>query len=117
MFLPMASYVGAMIASLQLIQAYRQNRGKASRFKLFGYVQLSAFIIASVSSIFELISVYIITDLNTDIILNVTCQQILFYMTAFNVCAIFTFLFGQAGGIVNIPMDMGGDDEWCNNAS
>ncbi len=104
MFLPMASYVGAMIASLQLIQAYRQNRGKASRFKLFGYVQLSALIIAIVSAIFELISVYIITDLNTDIILNVAGQQILFYMTAFNLCAIFTFLLGQAGGIVNIPV-------------
>ena len=51
MFLPMASYVGAMIASLQLIQAYKSNRGKASRFKLFGYVQLSALIIAIVSAI------------------------------------------------------------------
>ena len=104
MFLPMASYTGAMIASLQLIQAYRQNRGKASRFKLFGYVQLSALIIAIVSAIFELISVYIITDLKTDIILNVAGQQILFYMTAFNLCAIFTFLLGQAGAIVNIPV-------------
>ena len=25
-------------------------------------------------------------------------------MTAFNLCAIFTFLLGQAGGIVNIPV-------------
>ena len=103
-FLPMASYVGAMIASLQLVQAYKQNRGKTSRLKLFGYVQLSALIIAIVSAIFELISVYIITDLKTDIILNVAGQQILFYMTAFNICAIFTFLLGQAGGIVNIPV-------------
>lgn len=104
MFLTLASYTGAMIAALQLIQAYRSNRGKASRFKLFGYVQLSAFIIAIVSSIFELISAYLITDLNTAIVFKVAGQQILLYMAAFNVCAIFTFLLGQTGAILNIPL-------------
>lgn len=104
MFLTLASYTGAMIASLQLVQAYKSNRGKASRFKLFGYVQLSALIIAVVSSIFELISAYLITDLNTAIVFKVAGQQILLYMASFNLCAIFTFLFGQLGAIINIPV-------------
>ena len=104
MFLTMACYVGAMIAAMQLVQAYKQNRGKASRFKLFGYVQLSAFIIAIVSTIFALIVTYLISDLNTDTIVKVAAQQILLYMAAFNVCAIFTFLIGEAGMILNIPV-------------
>lgn len=104
MFLVMASYVGAMIAAMQLVQVYKHNRGKASRFKLFGYVQLSAFIIAVVSTIFALITAYIITDLDTAVMLKVAAQQVLVYMAAFNVCAIFTFLVGEAGMILNIPV-------------
>lgn len=104
MFLTMAGYVGAMIAAMQLVQVYKHNRGKASRFKLFGYVQLSALIIAIVSTIFALITAYLITDLDTAVMLKLAGQQILVYMAAFNVCAIFTFLIGEAGMILNIPV-------------
>lgn len=104
MFLTMACYVGAMIAAMQLVQAYKHNRGKASRFKLFGYVQLSAVIIAVISSIFALLITYLINDLDTNIMLELFGQQVLLYMAAFNVCAIFTFLIGEAGMILNIPV-------------
>ena len=104
MFLTMACYVGSMIAAMQLVQAYKHNRGKASRFKLFGYVQISALIIAVVSTIVALVVAFLIADLNTDIIFKVAGQQILLYMAAFNVCAIFTFLIGEAGMILNIPV-------------
>ena len=104
MFLTMACYVGSMIAAMQLVQAYKHNRGKASRFKLFGYVQISALIIAVVSTIVALVVAFLIADLDTDIIFKVAGQQILLYMAAFNVCAIFTFLIGEAGMILNIPV-------------
>lgn len=104
MFLTMAAYVGAMIAAMQLVQAYKQSRGKASRFKLFGYVQLSALIIAVVSSIFAVGIIFLITDLNNDLWLQIFGQQVLMYFVAFNFSAIFTFLFGEAGMILNIPV-------------
>jgi ABC-2 type transport system permease protein len=104
MFLTMACYVGAMIAAMQLVQTYKFNRGKASRFKLFGYVQGSALIIAVISSIVAVLIAFFINDLDSSILAKLVGQQILLYMAAFNVCAIFTFLIGEAGMILNIPV-------------
>lgn len=104
MFLTMACYVGAMIAAMQLVGAFNLSRGKASKVKLFTYVQGSALIIAVVSTIFALIVAFSIADLDTSIIFKLAAQQILLYMAAFNVCAIFTFLIGEAGMIINIPV-------------
>lgn len=104
MFLTMACYVGAMIAAMQLVGAFKLSRGKASKVKLFTYVQGSALIIAVVSTIFALIVAFSISDLDTSIIFKLAGQQILLYMAAFNVCAIFTFLIGEAGMIINIPV-------------
>lgn len=104
MFLTMACYVGAMIAAMQLVGAFKFSRGRASKVKLFTYVQGSALIIAVVSTIFALIVAFSIADLDTSIIFKLAGQQILLYMAAFNVCAIFTFLIGEAGMIINIPV-------------
>ena len=104
MFLTMACYVGAMIAAMQLVGSFRFSRGQASRPKLFAYVQGAALIIAVVSTIFALLVSYIIADINMDILFKLAGQQILLYMSAFNVCAIFVFLIGEAGMILNIPV-------------
>jgi len=104
MFLTMACYVGAMIAAMQLVGAFKQSRGKASKAKLFAYVQGSALLIAVVATIFAVAVAFLIADLDTDIIFKVAGQQVLLYMAAFNVCAIFTFLIGEAGMILNIPV-------------
>lgn len=104
MFLTMACYVGAMIASMQLINAYKQFRHKASKLKLFSYVQLAALIIALLGTAAALALVFTITDADTVHMLKVAGQQILLYMVAFNFCAMFTFLIGEAGMILNIPV-------------
>lgn len=104
MFLTMASYVGAMIASMQLVGTFKANRGKASKTKLFIYVQLAALLIAILSTIAALAVAFLITDLDTSVLLPVAGQQILLYMAAFNVCAIPTFIMGEGGMILNIPI-------------
>lgn len=104
MFLTMACYVGAMIAAMQIVQAFRFSRGKASKKRLFAYAQGSALLVAVVSTIFALLVAFIIADIDTSILFKVAGQQILLYMSAFNVCAIFTFLIGEAGMILNIPV-------------
>ena len=104
MFLTMACYVGAMIAAMQIVSAFRQSLGKASKVRLFTYAQGSALIVAVVATIFALLVTFLIADIDTDILFKVAGQQILLYMAAFNVCAIFTFLIGEAGMILNIPV-------------
>lgn len=104
MFLTMACYVGAMIAAMQLVSAFRQFRGQASKTKLFIYVQLSALVVALLGTIAALILVFTITEADTAQMFKVAAQQILLYMAAFNFCAIFTFLVGDGGIVLNIPV-------------
>lgn len=104
MFLTMACYVGAMIGAMQLVNSYRKFRNKASKFKLFSYVQLSALLIAMLGTAAALALVFTITDADTVHMLKVAGQQILLYMVAFNFCAIFTFLIGEGGMVLNIPI-------------
>ncbi|WP_010288954.1 YhgE/Pip domain-containing protein [Kurthia massiliensis] len=104
MFLTMACYVGAMIAAMQLVSAFRQFHGQASKTKLFIYVQLCALIVALLGTIAGLILVFTITEADTAQMFKVAAQQILLYMVAFNFCAIFTFLVGDGGMVLNIPV-------------
>ena len=104
MFLTMACYVGAMIAAMQLVGSFKMFLGEAPKIRLFGYVQLSALIIAVLGTIAALIITYLVADVDTATIWKVALQQILLYMVAFNFCAMFTFLVGEAGMILNIPV-------------
>lgn len=104
MFLTMACYVGAMIAAMQLVGSFKMFLGEAPKIRLFGYVQLSAFIIAVLSTIAALIIAYLVADIDTATIWKAALQQILLYMVSFNFCAMFTFLVGEAGMILNIPV-------------
>lgn len=104
MFLTMAGYVGAMIASMQLVASFKANRGNASKTKLFIFVQLTALIIAVLSTIVALAISFSIADVELSLLLPVAAQQILMYMAAFNVCAIMVFLVGEGGMVLNIPI-------------
>ncbi|AOZ94346.1 YhgE/Pip domain-containing protein [Paenibacillus crassostreae] len=104
MFLSMASYTGAMIAAMQLVSSFKANRGKASKTKLFIFVQLTALVIAVISTVAALAISFSIADVELSLLLPVAAQQILMYMAAFNVCAIMIFLFGEGGMILNLPI-------------
>lgn len=104
MFLTMAGYVGAMIASMQLVASFREGRGKASKTKLFGFVQLTALLIAVLSTAAAVTIAFAISDISLSLLLPVAAQQILLYLAAFNVCAIMVFLVGEGGMVLNIPI-------------
>ena len=104
MFLTMAGYVGAMIASMQLVASFKANRGKASKTKLFIFVQLTALLVAVLSTVAALVIAFSIADVDLSLLLPVAAQQILMYMAAFNVCAIMVFLVGEGGMVLNIPI-------------
>ena len=104
MFITMASYVGAMIAAMQLVGSFKANRGKASKTRLFIYVQLTALLIAVLSMIAAVAISFAISDVDLGVLLPVAAQQILLYMAAFNVCAIPIFILGEGGMILNIPI-------------
>ena len=104
MFLTMAGYVGAMIASMQLVASFRENRGKASKTKLFGFVQLTALLIAVLSTAAAVAIAFAVSEISLSLLLPVAAQQVLLYMAAFNICAITVFLVGEGGMVLNIPI-------------
>lgn len=104
MFLTMAGYVGAMIASMQLVASFKANRGKASKTKLFMFVQFTALLVAVLSTVAALAIAFSVADVDLSLLLPVAAQQILMYMAAFNVCAIMVFLVGEGGMVLNIPI-------------
>lgn len=104
MFLTMAGYVGAMIGAMQLVGAYRENRGKATKTRLFTYVQLTALLIAVFSSLIAVGIAYLVNGPSVDLFLSTIGQQILNYLVCFNFTAILIFLVGEGGMILNMPI-------------
>ncbi|MFB5285294.1 YhgE/Pip domain-containing protein [Peribacillus sp. Hz7] len=104
MFLTMAGYTGAMIGAMQLVAAFKESRGKASKTRLFSYVQLTALLVAVVSSLFALGLTYLINEPSGDLFFSLVGQQILNYMVCFNFTAIVIFLMGEGGMILNLPI-------------
>lgn len=104
MFLTMALYVGAMIAAMQLVGAFKANRGKASKTRLFIYVQLTAIIVGIIAGIVSAAIALGINDLSGEVFFKIWAQQILNYWVFFNFTATVVFLIGEAGMILNIPI-------------
>ncbi|WP_028389922.1 YhgE/Pip domain-containing protein [Bacillus cihuensis] len=105
MFLTMAGYVGAMIGSMQLVGAFKASRKKASKTRLFIYVQLVALVIAVVSSLVATGVAYLINEPSGgDLFFSLVGQQTLNYMVCFNFTAISIFLLGEGGMILNLPI-------------
>ncbi len=104
MFLTMAGYVGAMIGAMQLVAAFKANRGKASKTRLFVYVQLTALLIAVVSAMLSTGVAYLVNEPSGSLFLGIAGQQILNYMVCFNFTAILIFLVGEGGMILNLPI-------------
>jgi hypothetical protein len=104
MFLTMAGYVGAMIGAMQLVAAFRESRGKASKTRLFLYVQLTALLIAVVSSAVAVGVAYLVNEPSGDLFFGIAGQQILNYMVCFNFTAVLIFLIGEGGMVLNLPI-------------
>ncbi len=104
MFLSMACYVGAMIGAMQLVGAFKASREKASKTRLFIYVQLAALVIAVVSSLVATGVAYLINEPSGDLFFSLVGQQTLNYMVCFNFTAILIFLLGEGGMILNLPI-------------
>ncbi|TYS47646.1 YhgE/Pip domain-containing protein [Bacillus infantis] len=104
MFLTMAGYVGAMIGAMQLVAAFRESRGNASKTRLFLYVQLTALLIAVVSSAVAVGVAYLVNEPSGDLFFGMAGQQILNYMVCFNFTAVLIFLIGEGGMVLNLPI-------------
>ncbi|MFB7155613.1 YhgE/Pip domain-containing protein [Lysinibacillus sp. NPDC056232] len=104
MFLTMAGYTGAMIGAMQLVSAFRASRKKASKKRLFTYVQLTALVIAVVSSLAGTGIAYLINEPSGSLFFSIVGQQILNYMVCFNFTAVLIFLVGEGGMVLNLPI-------------
>jgi len=104
MFLTMAGYTGAMIGAMQLVGVFKGSREKASKTRLFCYVQLTALLVAVVSSLAGTGIAYLINKPSGSLFFSVLGHQILNYMVCFNFTAILIFLVGEVGMIFNLPI-------------
>ncbi|MDN7227998.1 hypothetical protein QWY15_11880 [Planococcus sp. N064] len=104
MFLTMAGYTGAMIGAMQLVAAFRESRSKASKTRLFLYVQLTALLIAVVSSVIGVSVAYLVSSHGAEMFAGLAAQQVLNYMVCFNFTAITIFLLGEGGMVLNLPI-------------
>ncbi|MFJ7404980.1 MULTISPECIES: YhgE/Pip domain-containing protein [unclassified Lysinibacillus] len=105
MFLTMAIYVGAMIGAMQLVGAFKASRGKATKTRLFIYMQLTSIFIGMLAGLVSTAMSFAINDLSgADLFFQIWGQQILNYWACFNFTAVFVLLIGEAGMIVNIPI-------------
>ncbi|WP_312096379.1 ABC transporter permease [Niallia sp.] len=104
MFLTMAGYVAAMIGAMQLVGAYKESRGRASKTRLFLYVQLTGLLIAVVSSLIATGVAYLVNEPSGALFFGIVGQQILNYMVCLNFTAILIFLLGEGGMILNLPI-------------
>ena len=104
MFLSMAAYVGAMIGAMQLVASFREGRGKASKTRRFIYVQVTALMIAVVSSLVAMGIAYLVNEPSGDLFFSLVGQQIIYYMACFNFTAILIFLVGEGGMVLNLPI-------------
>ncbi len=104
MFLTMAGYTGAMIGAMQLVGVFKSSRGKASKTRLFCYVQLTALLVAVISSLAGTGIAYLINKPSGSLFFSVLGHQILNYMVCFNFTAILIFLVGEVGMIFNLPI-------------
>ncbi|GKV54103.1 hypothetical protein NCCP2222_00500 [Sporosarcina sp. NCCP-2222] len=104
MFLTMALYVGAMIAAMQLVGAFRANRGKTTKTRLFIYVQFTAILVGIMAGLVSAGMAVGINNLSGDQFVQIWAQQILNYWVCFNFTAIVVFLIGEAGMVLNIPI-------------
>ena len=104
MFLTMAGYTAAMIGAMQLIGSFKENRGKASKKRLFIYVQLAALVVAVISSLVAAGITYLVNQPSGDLFFGLVGQQILNYMVCFNFTAILIFIVGEGGMLLNLPI-------------
>lgn len=104
MFLTMAGYVGAMIGAMQLVGAFRASRGKASKIKLFIYMQLTALLIGVIATVVGLGIAYSVNGHGVETFFTLWGHHALNYFVSFQFTAIFMLLVGEAGMILNIPI-------------
>ncbi len=104
MFLTMALYVGAMIAAMQLVGSFKANRGKATKTRLFIYVQCTAVIVGVLAGLVSAAIAFGVNDVSGKMFIEIWGQQILNYWASFNFTAIVIFLFGESGMLLNIPI-------------
>ncbi|MEG0261376.1 MAG: ABC transporter permease, partial [Lysinibacillus sp.] len=78
MFLTMALYVGAMIGAMMLVGNFKLNRGRATKTRLFTYMQVSAGLIGVIAGLVSTVISFLIVDLNgTGLFFEIWGQQVL----------------------------------------
>jgi len=104
MFITMVSYVGAMIASMMLAGAFQAAKTKVSKWKAYGYMQLSTVLLAIIAPVVGLAIVYLVQGYGGETFMQLWGHHALQMFVSLQFTLIFSFLLGQVGMLVNMPL-------------
>ncbi|MDR0880437.1 MAG: ABC transporter permease [Clostridioides sp.] len=104
MFLTLANYTGAMVASLTLAMVFKTQSKKIGAYKVFMKVEIVGVIISVVAPILGAIMVKCFLGIDGSRFIHIYLQGILSLFTALQFTLIFSLILGQSGTFANIPI-------------
>lgn len=104
MFMTMVSYIGAMIASMMLVGAFKAESQTFGKWKTFGNLQLKSALMALIAPIIGIAILYLVHGYGGETFIQLWMHHSLEMFVALQFTMIFTFLFGQSGMLVNLPL-------------
>ncbi|WP_050614441.1 YhgE/Pip domain-containing protein [Bacillus testis] len=103
-FLTMVSYVGAMIASLMLVGVFNGMKNILGKWRTYAYIQIVSVILSVVAPLIGIAIVYIMHGYGTETFFQLWVNHALQLFVSLQFTLIFSFLFGQGGMLINLPL-------------
>lgn len=106
MFLTLALYSGAMIASISIAGVFKSARDKTNKWRMFTFFEAAGLMISMVAPLLNMGMTALFIRPSFPIILKLFAQGVLFQFCSFQLTAIFSLLLGSYGSLINTPLLM-----------
>ncbi|SHI02783.1 hypothetical protein SAMN02745823_02005 [Sporobacter termitidis DSM 10068] len=106
MFLTLALYSGAMIASISIASVFKSACQKMNKWRAFAYFEALGLMISVIAPLINVGMASLFVHPAFSLVLKLFAQGVLFQFCAFQLTAIFSLLLGSYGSLVNTPLLM-----------
>ncbi len=106
MFLTLALYSGAMIASISISGVFKAGCQKENKWRMFTFFEMAGLMISIVAPLINICMAALFIQPPFTVILKLFVQGVFFQFCAFQLTAIFSLLLGSYGSLVNTPLLM-----------
>ncbi len=106
MFLTLALYSGAMIASISIAAVFKASCQNAGKWRMFTFFEVAGLLISLVAPLINVGMAALLIHPPLEIVLKLYGQGLLFQFCSFQLTAVFSLLLGSYGSLVNTPLLM-----------